>query len=265
VCKSSGLPLAVHLCLYFMQWWAEPSGQQATSGGGGTVSAPDELHSLRQDSWPPPPQPTARAQEAALAAMQHAAQQAAQLAANYGSSLALQVLIHLSRRQAGVCMAVEAWHATDNVHAGGGWASDCLFLGTRIWIRSDGVPPAQGSAGPASDLVHQLEERDALRGGQPSPALLDPAGWAPQPSALNPAHRQNMYAGGGGASTDLRTATTAAWQSSSGMQRDLVRQASDPPTPMVRRAAGTVQLPVSLLPIRTAAQVTGQQDPACGR
>ena len=98
VCKVKVLPSAANLRLYFMQWWAEPSGQQAASGGGGgggSMGSAAETRSLRQDSWPPPPQPTAGAQEAALAAMQHAAQQAAQLAANYGSSLALQVLVHL--------------------------------------------------------------------------------------------------------------------------------------------------------------------------
>jgi hypothetical protein len=112
LCKVKVLPLAASGRL-FMQWWAEPSGQQATSGGGGggTMASPAETRSLRQDSWPPPPQPTASVQEAALAAMQHAAQQAAQLAATYGSSLALQVLMYSLCRQAGRSMAVKAWHA----------------------------------------------------------------------------------------------------------------------------------------------------------
>lgn len=92
---------------------------------------------------------------------------------------------------------------------------------------------AQGSAGLASDLMRQIEERKALHSPQSSLALPGPPGWAPSPSSLNPTARRHSGTGSE-ASEDLHAAAAAAWQGSGGgSQRDLVRQASDQPTSMV--------------------------------
>jgi hypothetical protein len=95
--------------------------------------------------------------------------------------------------------------------------------------------------------MRQIEERDALHSGQPTPALPGPAGWATSPSTLKPAQRQGMYSSTGNeASADLHAAATAAWQGSGAMQR----QASDPPTSMVGCPLPDAEQP-RMLPLHT--------------